>query len=153
DIGSVKDYWEVLQSVLMGEVAQLHVPGTQIADGVWAGLNTSIDWSEGTCIEGPVYIGSGCRIEAGATIIGPTWIGHGSHVCGGAEVVRSVLFEYTRVLPDVVLDEMIVFKDYSVDRAGEMRHVSDYATDAWGNARDRRSQRRAEMPPARYATL
>ncbi|UQV48296.1 NDP-sugar synthase [Janthinobacterium lividum] len=151
DIGSIKDYWEVLQSVLMGKVAQLHVPGTQIADGVWAGLNTSIDWSGGTRIEGPVYIGSGCRIEAGATIIGPAWIGHGSHICGGADVVRSVLFEYTRVLPGVVLDEMIVFKDYSVDRAGQMLHVSDYGKDAWGNARDRRSLRRAETPPALYA--
>jgi mannose-1-phosphate guanylyltransferase len=148
DIGSVKDYWEVLQSVLMGEVAQLHVPGRQIADGVWAGLNTSIDWSDGTRIEGPVYIGSGCRIDAGAVIVGPTWIGHGSHVCAGAEVVRSVLFEYTRVLADVLLDEMIVFKEFSVDRAGQMRHASEYALGAWGNARDRRSLRRAEMPPA-----
>ncbi|OEZ89767.1 D-glycero-alpha-D-manno-heptose 1-phosphate guanylyltransferase [Janthinobacterium sp. HH106] len=145
DIGSVKDYWEVLQSVLMGEVAQLDVPGIQIDDGLWVGLNTSIDWSGGTRIEGPVYIGSGSRIEAGATIIGPTWIGHGSHVCAGAEVVRSVLFEYTRVLPGVVLDEMIVFKDYSVDRAGEMRHASQYEPDAWANARDRRNRRRAEM--------
>jgi mannose-1-phosphate guanylyltransferase len=151
DIGSVKDYWEVLQSVLMGEVAHLHVPGTQIADGVWAGLNTSIDWSGGTRIEGPVYIGSGCRIEAGATIIGPAWIGHGSHVCSGAEVVRSVLFEYTRVLPGVVLDEMIVFKDYSVDRVGQMLHVSQYETEAWANARDRRSLRRTVTPPALYA--
>lgn len=146
DIGSVKDYWEVLQSVLMGEVAQLDVPGIQIDDGLWVGLNISIDWSGGTRIEGPVYIGSGSRIEAGATIIGPTWIGHGSHVCAGAEVVRSVLFEYTRVLPGVVLDEMIVFKDYSVDRAGEMRHASQYEPDAWANARDRRNRRRAEMP-------
>ncbi|MEX0143537.1 D-glycero-alpha-D-manno-heptose 1-phosphate guanylyltransferase [compost metagenome] len=144
DIGSVKDYWEVLQSVLMGEVAQLDVPGIQIDDGLWVGLNTSIDWSGGTRIEGPVYIGSGSRVEAGATIIGPTWIGHGSHVCAGAEVVRSVLFEYTRVLPGVVLDEMIVFKDYSVDRAGEMRHASQYDPDAWANARDRRNRRRAE---------
>jgi mannose-1-phosphate guanylyltransferase len=148
DIGSVKDYWEVLQSVLMGEVAQLHVPGRQIADGVWVGLNTSIDWSDGTRIEGPVYIGSGCRIDAGAVIVGPTWIGHGSHVCAGAEVVRSVLFEYTRVRADVLLDEMIVFKEFSVDRAGQMRHASEYALGAWGNARDRRSLRRAEMPPA-----
>lgn len=152
DIGSVKDYWEVLQSVLMGEVAQLHVPGTQIADGVWVGLNTSIDWSDGTRIEGPVYIGSGCRIDAGAVIVGPTWIGHGSHVCAGAEVVRSVLFEYTRVLADVSLDEMIVFKEFSVDRAGQMRHASEYAVGAWGNARDRRSLRRVETPPALYAT-
>ena len=141
----------MLQSVLMGEVAQLHVPGIQIDDGLWVGLNTSIDWSGGTRIEGPVYIGSGSRIEAGATIIGPAWIGHGSQVCSGAEVVRSVLFEYTRVLPGVQLDEMIVFKDYSVDRAGNMRHVSDYERDAWGNARDRRSQRRAEPPPDAYA--
>nr|WP_315402434.1 NDP-sugar synthase [uncultured Duganella sp.] len=143
DIGSVKDYWEVSQSVMMGEVAHMDVPGIQLADGLWVGLNTSIDW-EGTTIEGPVYIGSGCKIEAGATIVGPTWIGHGSHVCKGASVVRSVLFEYTRVLPDVSLDEMIVFKDYSVNRAGEMRHVSDYARDEWTNARDRRNKRRTD---------
>ena len=135
----------MLQSVLMGEVAQLDVPGIQIDDGLWVGLNASIDWSGGTRIEGPVYIGSGSRIEAGATIIGPTWIGHGSHVCAGAEVVRSVLFEYTPVLPGVVLNEMIVFKYYSVDRAGEMRHVSQYAPDAWTNARDRRNRRRGEI--------
>ena len=102
DIGSVSDYWEVLQNVLMGEVAHMDMPGTQIEDGLWVGLNTSIDW-DGTTIEGPVYIGSGCKIEAGVHIVGPTWIGHGSHICEGAEVVRSVLFEYTRVLADVSL--------------------------------------------------
>jgi mannose-1-phosphate guanylyltransferase/mannose-6-phosphate isomerase len=56
----------------------------------------------------------------------------------GAEVVRSVLFEYTRVLNDVTLNEMIVFKDYSIDRAGEMKHTSEYSSDEWLNARDRR---------------
>ena len=141
DIGSVKDYWEVSQSVMMGEVAHMDVPGIQLADGIWVGLNTSIEW-EGTTIEGPVYIGSGCKIEAGSTIIGPTWIGHGSHICSGANVVRSVLFEYTRVLHNVKLEEMIVFKDYSVDRAGEMRHVSEYGDGEWTNARDRRNKRR-----------
>jgi mannose-1-phosphate guanylyltransferase len=143
DIGSVKDYWEVCQSVLMGEVAHLDVPGIQVEEGLWVGLNTSIDW-KGTRIQGPVYIGSGSHIESGVTIVGPTWIGHGSHVCQGASVVRSVLFEYTRVLPDVSLDEMIVFKDYSVDRSGEMRHVSDCVDGEWGNAKDRRSKRRAD---------
>jgi mannose-1-phosphate guanylyltransferase len=143
DIGSVSDYWEVLQNVLMGEVAHMDVPGIQVEDGLWVGLNTSIDWN-GTTIEGPVYIGSGTKIEHGVTIIGPTWIGHGSHICEGAEIVRSVLFEYTRVLHDVTLHEMIVFKDYSVDRAGEMKHASDYASEEWVNARDRRRSRRTE---------
>jgi mannose-1-phosphate guanylyltransferase len=141
DIGTVSDYWQVLQNVLMGEIGQLNVPGTQIEDGLWVGLNTKIVW-EGTTIEGPVYIGSGVHIEAGVHIVGPSWIGHGSHICSGAKVVRSVLFEYTRVLHDVNLHEMIVFKDYSVDRDGEMKHVSDYAADSWANARDRRHSRR-----------
>lgn len=143
DIGTVSDYWEVCQSVLMGEVAHLDMPGIQINDGLWVGLNTSIDWA-GTTIEGPVYIGSGTRIESGVTIVGPTWIGSGSHVCAGAKLTRSVLFEYTRVLPNVSLDEMIVFKEYSVDRAGDMRHVSEYDPDTWANARDRRSKRRPD---------
>jgi mannose-1-phosphate guanylyltransferase len=141
DIGSVVDYWEVLQNVLTGEVNNMDVPGIQIEPGLWVGLNTSIDWS-GTTIEGPVYIGSGVKIEAGVTIVGPTWIGHGSHICEGAEIVRSVLFEYTRVLDNVTLHETIVFKDYSIDRAGEMKHVSEYESEEWLNARDRRRSSR-----------
>ena len=144
DIGTVSDYWQVLQDLLRGQIPQLNVPGTQIEDGLWVGLNTKIDW-EGTTIEGPVYIGSGAHIEPGVHIVGPTWIGHGSHICAGAKVVRSVLFEYTRVLHDVNLHEMIVFKNYSVDRKGEMKHVSDYAADEWLNARDRRKSRRTEL--------
>lgn len=143
DIGTMSDYWEVLQNVLMGEVAHMDMPGIEVADGVWVGLNTSIDWN-GTTIEGPVYIGSGTKIEAGVHIVGPTWIGLGSHICEGAEVVRSVLFEYTRVLADVSLHEMIVFKDYSVDRKGEMKHASEYSSEEWINARDRRNRRRKQ---------
>lgn len=152
DIGSVSDYWEVLQNVLTGEVNHMDVPGIQIEPGLWTGLNTSIDW-RGTTIKGPVYIGSGVKIEAGATIIGPTWIGHGSHICEGAEVVRSVLFEYTRVLNDVTLHEMIVFKDYSIDRAGEMKHSSEYSSSEWLNARDRRRSRRKEQAEETDSTL
>jgi mannose-1-phosphate guanylyltransferase len=144
DIGTMSDYWEVLQNVLTGEVNHMDVPGIQIVPGVWVGLNTSIDWN-GTTIEGPVYIGSNVKIESGTRIVGPSWIAHGSHICEGAEVIRSVLFEYTRVLHDVTLHEMIVFKDYSVDRAGEMKHCSEYSSEEWINARDRRRSRRKEI--------
>jgi mannose-1-phosphate guanylyltransferase len=144
DIGTMSDYWEVLQDVLTGEVNHMDMPGTQIEPDLWVGLNTSIDWN-GTTIEGPVYIGSGVKIESGVTIIGPTWIGHGSHICEGAEIVRSVLFEYTRVLDNVTLHEMIVFKDYSIDRSGEMKHASEYSSDEWLNARDRRRSSRKDV--------
>ncbi|WP_188421069.1 sugar phosphate nucleotidyltransferase [Oxalicibacterium solurbis] len=147
DIGNVKDYWAVSQSVLNGEMAHMTMPGTQIDDGIWVGLNTHIDW-DGTTIEGPVYIGSGCTVEAGSTIIGPTWIGHGSQICSGSEVVRSVLFEYTRVSPESTMEELVVCRNYCVSREGEMRHVSECEDDHWRDARDRRSVTRSSKASA-----
>ncbi len=150
DIGNVTDFWSVLQSVLKGEVAQMYVPGSEIREGVWVGLNTRIEW-EGTVIEGPVYIGAGSHIEAGATIIGPAWIGHGSHVCSGAQLVRSVLFEYTRVAADTRIEETVVCGAYSVTRDGEMKHISEYQNTHWNDARDRRLKPRTAIQEARRA--
>lgn len=137
DIGNVTDFWSVLQSVLKGEVAQMYVPGTQIQEGVWVGLNTRIEW-EGTTIEGPVYIGAGSHIAAGSTIIGPAWIGHGSHICSGAKVIRSVLFEYTRVASGTTFEDSVVYGAYSVTHDGAMKHTSDQPDERWNDARDRR---------------
>jgi mannose-1-phosphate guanylyltransferase len=137
DIGNVTDFWSVLQSVLKGEVAQMYVPGTQIQEGVWVGLNTRIEW-EGTTIEGPVYIGAGSHVAAGSTIIGPAWIGHGSHICSGAKVIRSVLFEYTRVASGTTFEDSVVYGAYSVTHDGAMKHTSDQPDEQWNDARDRR---------------
>lgn len=137
DIGNVTDFWSVLQSVLKGEVAQMYVPGTQIQEGVWVGLNTRIEW-EGTTIEGPVYIGAGSHIAAGSTIIRPAWIGHGSHICSGAKVIRSVLFEYTRVASGTTFEDSVVYGAYSVTHDGAMKHTSDQPDEQWNDARDRR---------------
>jgi mannose-1-phosphate guanylyltransferase len=135
DIGRVSDYWSVLQRVLRGDVAEMKMPGREIKPGIWVGLNTSIAWGR-VKIEGPVYIGSSVCIEPGATIIGPAWIGHGSHVRSGARVVRSILFEYTRIPADMQFNEMIVSPDYCVDRAGETLYRGDDTCQLrWGDAR------------------
>ena len=135
DIGRVSDYWSVLQRVLRGEVAELTMPGRQIKPGVWVGLNTPIAWDK-VKIKGPVYLGSSVRIEPGVTITGPAWIGHGSHLRTGAKVVRSILFEYTRIAADMRFSEMIVSPDYCVDRHGEtMYRGDDTAQLRWGDAR------------------
>ena len=142
DIGNVKDFWSVSQSVLRGEVEHMVMPGTEIRPGIWTGLNVRIDWTD-TNIVGPVYIGSGTRIEAGSTVIGPTWIGHGSHICSGAEIGQSILFEYTRITPGTVMSEMVVCKDYCVSREGEMTHLTESPDERWSDSRDRRTATRA----------
>ena len=135
DIGRVSDYWAVLQRVLRGEVAEMKMPGREIKPGIWVGLNTSIPWHQ-VQIEGPVYSGSSVRSEPGATITGPAWIGHGSHIRTGAKVVRSILFEYTRIAADMRFSEMIVSPDYCVDRHGETLYRGDDTSQLrWGDAR------------------
>jgi mannose-1-phosphate guanylyltransferase len=104
DIGRVSDYWEVLQRVLRGEVAQMNMPGREV--------------------------------KPGASIIGPSWIGHGSRIRAGAKVVRSILFEYTRIAADMRFSEMIVSPTYCVDRHGDTLYRGDErAKLRWGDAR------------------
>lgn len=135
DIGRLTDYWSVLQRVLRGEIAQMDMPGREVRPGVWVGLNTSIAW-ESVQIVGPVHIGSGVRIDPGASVIGPTWIGHGSHLRAGARVERSILFEYTRIGEGQRFTDKIVSPQYCVDRTGETRYVGeDTTTLRWGDAR------------------
>ena len=87
-------------------------------------------------IVGPVYIGSGVHIEPGVTIQGPAWIGSGSHVRRGASLVRSVLFEYTRIAEAQVFHELIVAPQYCVDRKGDTFYLGDEACPLrWGDAR------------------
>jgi mannose-1-phosphate guanylyltransferase len=144
DIGKITDYWKVLQLVMIGSVAEMVMPGKNMGDGLWVGLNTQIDW-EGTEIEGLVYLGSGVHVEAGSKIVGPTWIGHGSHIGAGSKIVRSVLFEYTHISNNAKLNELIVFKEYTVGRDGKMHHISELRTSFWGDSRDKRLAINAEM--------
>ena len=137
DIGLVTDYWQVIQDVMSGNIPNISIPGRQVKPGVWAGLNVCVDW-DNVDIQGPVYIGSGSRIDKGAQVIGPTWVSNGCHVQRGGQLIRSVLFDYTRVAQDFVFRDMIVCGDYCVDKQGRMYHVEDENCDLiWSDARER----------------
>ncbi|MCB1889261.1 MAG: NDP-sugar synthase [Rhodocyclaceae bacterium] len=135
DIGRLADYWEVSQRVLRGEVAQMDMPGKEVKPGVWVGLNTSIAW-DSVQITGPVYIGSGVRIDPGVSIVGPSWIGHGSLVRTGAKIERCILQEYTRIGESQRMTEMIVSPRFCVQRDGTAHYLGeDDCPFRWGDAR------------------
>ena len=140
DIGRLSDYWEANQRLMMGELNDVDMPGTEVLPGVWCGLNVKVDW-DNVLLEGPIYIGAGSSIHAGAEIIGPTWIGHGCVIDGGARVYKSILFEYTRLGSHADLSEAVVFGRNCVDKDGNTMPGSESELDWVTDARDYREDR------------
>jgi mannose-1-phosphate guanylyltransferase len=128
DIGRVPDYWHAIRSVLLGEVKNVSIPGREVAPGIYTGLNVSVNWDK-VDIQGPVYIGGMTRIEDGARIIGPSMIGPNCYICGGATVDNSVIFEYSRLGPNVRLVDKLVYGRYCVDKTGAAIDVRAAALD------------------------
>lgn len=128
DIGKVPDYWHAVRGVLKGEIKNVSIPGTEVAPGVYTGLNVAVNWDKVEII-GPVYIGAMTHIEDGAKIIGPTMIGPNCWVCKGATVDNSVIFEYSRLGPGVRLVDKLVFGRYCVDKTGATIDVQAAALD------------------------
>ncbi len=116
DIGKVPDYWQAIRSVLMGEVKNVPIPGTEVLPGVFTGINVAVNWDK-VDITGPVYIGGMTKIEDGAKITGPAMIGRNCHICSGAHIDNSVVFEYSRIA-GIELTDKLVFGRYCVDKNG-----------------------------------
>ncbi len=136
DIGRLSDYWRVNQHLMRGTVRGINMPGTEVMPQIWTGLNVAIDWDE-LFIEGPVYIGSNSRIEAGCEIHGPVWISHGCHLEGGATVRKSLLFEHTLMRKHGMVNEAVVFGKHCVDKEGRPFASTGSGLDWVGDARDK----------------
>lgn len=127
DIGQIPDFHEVNMKALKGEIRGFKMPGRQVREGVWVGLNVKADLSQ--ChVVGPVYIGGSAEIQDGAVLIGPVVIGSGSVIESGAHVENSVVMEHTRVLASAYLKNKILGSSYCVDADGTV--LDDKHTDA-----------------------
>jgi len=123
DIGKLSDYHRVTAMALRGEVNGMTIPGTLIAEGVWAGLNTRLDRSQSKIVP-PVCIGGSATIEPGSTIIGPVMIGAGCVIESGAYIENSLIFDYTRVGSSAHVKNAMVSGGYSVDAAGTVVDIA-----------------------------
>ena len=141
DIGKVPDYWQAVRGVLTREIKNVNIPGTEVAPGIYTGLNVAVNWDK-VEIEGPVYIGGMTKIEDGAKIVGPAMIGPNCYICSGATVDNSVIFEYSRLGEGIRLVDKLVFGRYCVDKTGAAIDLQAAAldwliTDARNNPSDR----------------
>ncbi len=118
DIGKTPDYWVAIQKVLKGEVNGVHIPGIEVAPGIWVGINVRVNWDR-VNITPPVYIGSSSMICDGVSIMGPTSIGSGCVLNEGCIIDQSVIFNYTQIARGVNLHRRMVLGKYCISSEGE----------------------------------
>ncbi len=73
---------------------------------------------------GPVVVGPGCDIEAGATLVGPTSIGRGSWIGRAAVVSRSVLWNDCRTGPESIIDHSILVSGSRIEVGAIVRETA-----------------------------
>lgn len=69
---------------------------------------------------GPILLGPGVRVKAGATIVGPASIGADSMIAEGAVVSRSVTWERCLVSENAFLDACVLADDAQVETGADL---------------------------------
>ena len=87
DIGDLREYLRAHRAILGGEV-RLRLQGRQCGKGIWVEEDVSIH--PRAQLSGPLYLGAGCRLEAGARIDGDTVLGSHTRVAERATVKRGL---------------------------------------------------------------
>lgn len=117
DIGTIDQYQEAQIDLLQGRY-ELEIPGTRAGAGITIGSGTVID--DSAQIRGPVCIGAGCRIKAGA-IIGPdTVIGDNCLIDERAEITGSVVWESSYIGMESCIEGAVICSHNVIKRGGRV---------------------------------
>ena len=90
DIGDLKEYLRAHREVLSGRV-DLRLQARQREKGIW--IEPDVTIHPRAELTGPLYLGSGCRLEAGVRIGGGTVLGSHTRVAERATVKRGLTWE------------------------------------------------------------
>jgi len=114
DVGSLLEYRRGNFATLTGKAA-VELPAREVRPGVWLGPHALL--AEEARVEGPVLVGAGSRVEAGAHLIGPALLGEQVVIEAEALIERSILWDAVFVGGGGRVQEALVARSTHV-RAG-----------------------------------
>lgn len=129
DIGRIPDFHQVNMLAMQGAIPGMAMPGRQVRPGVWVGVNARINLDRCT-VRGPVFIGGSTEVDDGATLIGPLVLGAGAAIGAGAHLEESVVLEHTRIGAGAYCHRKIVGADFCVNADGTILDAS-HTDAAW----------------------
>jgi mannose-1-phosphate guanylyltransferase / phosphomannomutase len=101
DVGNLQDYMRANADMLEGRV-NVNMPGTHLGGNIWVEDDVKID--PDAQLYGPLYLGNGVRVKAGAIIRGP-----------------SVIRDFTIVDDRATIDRSIVWRNSYIGERAELR--------------------------------
>lgn len=100
DIGDLKEYLRAHRAILEKKV-EVRLRGRESGKGIW--MEEDISIHPRAQLSGPLYLGTGCRLEAGARLGGGTVLGSHTRVAERASVKRGLTWEGAYIGCDAAL--------------------------------------------------
>ncbi len=122
DIGTLQDYAAASFRLLTDRSAGIDIPGRVVDDRLRTGPHVTMD-RKAVTLEGPIYLGGGTVIEAGARIIGPAVIGQNCRISANAVVHQSVLGDHVHARSGAMISNAVISGGYFINEAGEFIHL------------------------------
>ncbi|MBN1401747.1 MAG: NTP transferase domain-containing protein [Anaerolineae bacterium] len=113
DVGNIDEYARATADILQGRVKGVDL-GHHLSSGVWCGEGVEI--AEDAQLYGPVYLGTGVKLNQGVIVHGPTVIQDYSVVDRYAHLERSIVWRNCYIGESVELRGAIVGQQCSLKR-------------------------------------
>ena len=109
DLGTRANYARIHMEALDGK-NPLHIPGTPLGDGVWAGKDVRL--ADSAVVRPPVFIGPGSTVGPRAAVGPYAVLGRSVVIEDDARVRRSILWDRVRIPGNRTIESKLVSRRF-----------------------------------------
>lgn len=124
DVGTSPDFYRANMRVMQGEVPSLRIPGREVREGIFMGINCQVDLDKVT-LTPPVYIGNSVKIADGVVVEGPAVLESGVVLEEGVKLEQCVVLNHTKIGAEQHFIADVINSRYVINQTGEYVTLDD----------------------------